>query len=65
MKINETKMKQAQEEALKILQVGEDKAEAVKNCIEGPITPAVQGSVLHLHPDVTIICDEAAYSKLK
>ena len=44
---------------------GEDKADAVKKCIEGPITPSVQGSILHLHPDVTFICDESAYSKLK
>lgn len=41
---------------------GADKAEAVKNSITGPITPAVPGSILQLHPDVTIVCDEAAYS---
>lgn len=53
-------------EAKKIVLVvaGEDKAEAVKNSIEGPITPMVPGSILQLHPDVTFICDEAAYSKL-
>ena len=44
---------------------GEDKAEAVKKCVKGVITPEVQGSILQLHPDVTIICDEAAYSKLQ
>lgn len=44
---------------------GEDKAETVKQCIAGPITPAVPGSVLQLHPDVTIVCDEAAYSMMK
>ena len=44
---------------------GEDKADAVKKCVEGAITPEVQGSILQLHPDVTIICDEAAYSKLQ
>lgn len=43
---------------------GEDKADAVKNSVEGPITPMVPGSILQLHPDVTIVCDEAAYSKL-
>jgi glucosamine-6-phosphate deaminase len=43
---------------------GEDKADALQKAVEGPITPAVQGSILQLHPDVTIICDEAAYSKL-
>ena len=44
---------------------GEDKADALQKAVEGPITPAVQGSILQLHPDVTIICDEAAYSKLQ
>lgn len=34
MKINETKMKQAKEEALKILQEGEDKAEAIVEAME-------------------------------
>lgn len=34
MKINETKMKQAQEEALEILQTGEDKAQAIVEAIE-------------------------------
>lgn len=41
---------------------GADKAEAVKNCCFGPITPAVQGSILQLHPNVTIVADEAALS---
>lgn len=43
---------------------GEDKAEAMKACLTGPITPAAPGSILQLHPDVTIVCDEAAYSKI-
>ena len=47
-----------------VVVAGEDKAEAVKNSITGPITPAVPGSILQLHPDVTIVCDEAAYSKM-
>ena len=34
MKINETKMKQAQEEALEILQNGEDKAQAIVDAVE-------------------------------
>ena len=44
---------------------GKDKAEAVKKCVEGPITPSVQGSILQLHPDVTIVCDADAYSLLE
>lgn len=44
---------------------GEDKADALQKAVKGPITPSVQGSILQLHPDVTIVCDEAAYSKLQ
>lgn len=43
---------------------GEDKAEALKEVVSGPITPMVPGSVLQLHPDVMIIADEAALSKM-
>lgn len=52
--------------AKKILVVvsGVDKAEAVKNAFTGPVTPAVPGSILQMHPDVTVICDEEAYSKM-
>ena len=43
---------------------GEDKAEALKEVVSGPITPMVPGSVLQLHPDVMVIADEAALSKM-
>ena len=43
---------------------GADKADALQKCLQGPITPSVPGSVLQLHPDVTVVCDEAAYSKM-
>ncbi len=51
--------------AKKILVVvsGEDKAEAVKNAFFGPVTPQVPGSILQMHPDVTVVADEAALSK--
>ena len=44
---------------------GKDKAEIMQKVIEGPITPDVPASVLQLHPDVTIVADEAALSLLK
>jgi len=52
--------------ARKILVVvsGEDKAEILKKVVCGPITPQVPASVLQLHPDVTIVADEAALSKM-
>lgn len=43
---------------------GEDKAEALKEAVYGPITPKLPGSILQLHRDVVIIADEAALSKM-
>lgn len=52
--------------ARKILVVvsGADKAEAVYNAFRGPVTPEVPASILQLHPDVTLVGDESALSKL-
>lgn len=49
-------------QAKKILVIvsGESKKEIVKKAFFGPITPQVPASVLQLHPDVTIVGDEAA-----
>ncbi|BES64197.1 glucosamine-6-phosphate deaminase [Gottschalkiaceae bacterium SANA] len=44
---------------------GEGKAKVVQAMIEGPITPELPASVLQLHPDVTIILDQAAASLLR
>lgn len=43
---------------------GADKAEAVAKAFAGPVTPEVPASVLQLHPDVTLVADEAALSQL-
>lgn len=53
--------------ARKILIVvsGADKAEILAKAVEGPITPQVPASVLQLHPDVTLVADEAAMSMMK
>ena len=50
--------------ARKVLVVvsGEDKAAIVRDAFFGPITPKVQASVLQLHPNVTLVADEAALS---
>ena len=50
--------------AKKVLLVasGKDKAEIVKKAFFGPITPQVPASILQLHPDVTVVVDEAAGS---
>ncbi len=39
---------------------GADKADIVKKAFFGPITPQVPASILQLHPDVTLVADEAA-----
>lgn len=42
---------------------GADKADILKQVISGPVTPHVPASILQMHPDVTIVADEAALSK--
>lgn len=43
---------------------GELKADIVKKAFSGPITPQVPASILQLHPNVTLVGDAAALSKL-
>ncbi len=52
--------------AKKVLMVvtGKDKADILKKSFFGPVTPEVPASILQFHPDVTVICDEAAASLL-
>ena len=53
--------------AKKILLIvsGADKADILAQVINGPVTPMVPASILQMHPDVTIVADEAALSKVK
>ncbi len=52
--------------ARKILLIvnGKAKADIVKQAFLGAVTPNVPASILQLHPDVTIVGDEEAFSKL-
>ena len=43
---------------------GEDKADAVCGAVSGAISPKCPGSILQLHPNVVVVVDEAAFSKL-
>jgi glucosamine-6-phosphate deaminase len=43
---------------------GEAKAKAVAAMVEGPLTSMCPGSALQLHPDATVIVDEAAAGAL-
>lgn len=47
-----------------LIATGEDKAEAIRGIVEGPVTSMCTGSALQLHPNVKILIDEAAASKL-
>ena len=53
--------------AKKILLVatGEAKADALYKSFYGPVTPNVPASILQLHPDVTVVADEAALSLIR
>ena len=47
-----------------LIATGESKADILYKVFFGPVTPEVPGSILQFHPDVTVICDEAAAAKL-
>ncbi len=55
----------AEAKKLLLLANGAGKADAVAAFIEGPITSQITASILQMHPDATVILDEAAASKLK
>lgn len=40
---------------------GADKKEILRKTCWGPVDLQVPASILQFHPDVTLICDEAAY----
>ncbi len=44
---------------------GADKADILCSALLGPVTPAVPASILQLHPDFTVVADEAALSKVE
>lgn len=48
-----------------LLASGKNKAEAIRTLLCGGITTSCPASLLCLHPDVTVICDEDAYSLVK
>lgn len=43
---------------------GKDKSKALKELIEGEVTPEVPATILRFHPDVTVIADEDALSEV-
>ncbi|MBX3195507.1 MAG: glucosamine-6-phosphate deaminase [Schumannella sp.] len=49
---------------LVLLAFGEAKAPAIAGAVEGPVSASLPGSAIQLHPQVTVIVDEAAASGL-
>lgn len=47
-----------------LMAYGEEKADAVNRMVNGPITEDLPASILQKHPDVVVVVDEAAASKL-
>ncbi len=47
-----------------LMAFGAEKAEAIKQMIQGPVTESLPASVLQKHNDLVVIIDEAAGSKL-
>ena len=54
-----------QARAILMVVSGADKAEIIRKSFCGPITPEVPASILQLHPNVTLVGDEAALAGLK
>jgi glucosamine-6-phosphate deaminase len=50
---------------LVLLAFGEAKADAVAGAVEGPVSASLPASVIQLHPEVTVLLDEAAASRLR
>src|SRR6478735_11204936 len=50
---------------LVLIATGSHKAEAIAAAGEGPLTASCPGSVLQLHPHVTVVVDDAAAARLK
>jgi glucosamine-6-phosphate deaminase len=49
---------------LVLLAWGEEKADAVGRCVEGPIAASVPATALQLHPHATVVVDRAAAARL-
>lgn len=50
--------------AIVLMAYGEQKADAVKQMIEGPVTESFPASILQNHPNVFVVLDHSAASKL-
>jgi glucosamine-6-phosphate deaminase len=51
-----------QSKRIVMVATGKNKAQAIRDAFCGPVTPKVPASILQLHPDFTLVADEAALS---
>jgi len=63
MKINETKMKQAQEEALEILQNSEDKSQAIVDAMDKVLSVQYEDIINEIQEEAAKAQNDASYSK--
>ena len=47
-----------------LIATGAEKAEAIRQAVEGDVSPQWQASILRTHPDVVFLLDEAAAAHL-
>ena len=50
--------------AIVLIATGEGKAQAIHDMVYGEMNPSCPASILQIHPNCVIMCDEAAGSKL-
>lgn len=44
---------------------GAEKADILEKALFGPVTPKIPASIIQLHPNLTVVADEAALSKIR
>jgi hypothetical protein len=54
----------AEETAATICRSIREKGQAVKSCLEGPITPMAPASILRTHPNTTVFLDQKSSALL-
>lgn len=54
-----------QAKKLLIIANGEEKSDILEKALFGPITPEIPASIIQLHPNLTVVADTAALSKIR
>ena len=62
---NRNKLKSLSGKKILLIASGKEKRDILEKAFYGPITPEIPASILQLHPDFTLVADEAALSLVK